>query len=66
MPETIIRNKIDSSRVKMFQDKYNEGEQVPPIRVIPLQNGEPKSIHYIMVGGFHRYAALKALDFKET
>ena len=60
--ETNPRQDIVKDRVSLFKDIYqNSDHRVPPLEVLLIQGGDPKSAIYLILDGLHRYEALKII-----
>jgi len=56
------RRDIVQERVSFFQELFQSSyHSVPPLEVLLVQGGDPKSAIYLILDGLHRYEALKVI-----
>jgi len=56
------RRDIVRERVSFFQELFQSSDHnVPPLEVLLVQGGDPKSAIYLILDGLHRYEALKVI-----
>ncbi len=61
------RATIHQPTVNQYAELYSEGAPMPPIRVVVVNesdDGEEKYDQFVVVGGFHRIAALRSIGRK--
>jgi Homeodomain-like domain len=65
--ETNPRQDIVQDRVSFFQELFQDTDHsVPPLEVLLVQGGDPKSAIYVILDGIHRYEALRGTKASEV
>ena len=65
--ETNPRQDLVQNRVSFFREIFQERDNsVPPLEVLLVQGGDPKSSIYVILDGRHRYEALAGIKACET
>jgi hypothetical protein len=65
--ETNPRQDLVQDRVSFFQELFQTPDHnVPPLEVLLVQGGDPKSAIYLILDGIHRYEALKAIKASDA
>jgi transcriptional regulator with XRE-family HTH domain len=58
--ETNPRQKVSEDRVLFFRELYESPDhKIPPLEVLLIQSGDPKTCIYLVLDGLHRLEALK-------
>lgn len=65
---TNSRTETSESRIEFFYDLYKNDPDhgIDPIEVLLVQTGDPRTIKYLVIEGFHRHTALTRLGAKEA